>query len=189
MELNPENKNTSHMEVREYDPKWPEIYEKEAQTIKELLGDKILRIEHIGSTSIPGLASKPIIDMAVVVPTSEDANDLIEPLATIGYPFDLDVHQATGGTERHLFKKGNPTEFHLSVCYADKGSFLERHVLFRDYLREHPEDKQIYKDIKKNALEKDPTGGDSYIQEKTDFVMRTLKKAGFQNKWFDLSKY
>ncbi len=184
MEQKTETIDTSHQEVREYDSKWAETYEQEANRIKSLLGDKITRIEHIGSTSITELASKPIIDIVVEVPTSEDAESLIEPLATLGYLSSKDI-----STERHFLKKGMPTQFHLSICYGDKGSFFERQILFRDYLREHKEDRDEYATLKKDLLQKDPTGKSEYIGGKTDFVMRVLKKAGFENKWFDLSKY
>ena len=181
--------DTSHTDIKEYDPKWVELYNQEAYKIKELLGDKIIRIEHIGSTSIPGLVSKPIIDIAIEVPSWKDADALIEPLATLGYPFDISEHGKHATPERHLLKKGTPTEFHLSICYADRGSFLERQILFRNYLREHDEDRDAYSALKKELIEKDPTGKGDYIGNKTDFIMRILKKAGFQNKWFDLSKY
>ncbi|MBP9701451.1 MAG: GrpB family protein [Candidatus Pacebacteria bacterium] len=184
MEQKIETVDISHLEVREYDPKWPEIFEQEAERIKSLLGDKIARIEHIGSTSITGLASKPIIDIAVEIPSSENIESVIEPLATLGYVSSKDV-----STERHFLRKGVPTEFHLSICYGDKGSFLERQILFRDYLREHLEDRDAYGELKKELLQRDPTGKGEYIGGKTDFVMRILKKAGFENKWFDLSKY
>ncbi len=189
MEYNAEKLDTSHMEVRDYDPKWVEIYEVEAKKITDLLGDKIIAIEHIGSTSIPGLAAKPIIDMAIVVPTWKDAESLIEPLSTLGYPAEVThVDESTAG-ERLLFRKGTPTEFHLSIAYADRGSFLERQILFRDYLRTHNEERDEYSSLKRELLLSDPTGKGSYIGSKKDFVMRTLKRAGFQNPWFDLSMY
>ncbi len=189
MEQKKESVDTSHQEVCEYDPRWAEMYEEEASRIKSLLGDKITRIEHIGSTSIQGLASKPIIDIAIEVPTSEDAESLIEPLSTLGYPASRDGHNKDVSTERHLLRKGMPTKFHLSICYGDKGSFLERQILFRDHLREHSEDRDAYGALKKGLIQKDPTGMNEYIGSKTDFVMRILKKAGFENEWFDLSKY
>jgi GrpB-like predicted nucleotidyltransferase (UPF0157 family) len=189
MESYPEQIDISHTEVKEYDPQWPELYKKEAEDIKNLLGDKITRIEHIGSTSIPGLASKPIIDIAIEVPTSEDAEAIIESLQTLGYPDAQEGHNKDVSTERHLLRKGTPTQFHLSICYKDKGSFLERQILFRDYLREHDEDRDAYTALKRDLIQKDPTGKGEYIENKTDFVMRILKKAGFQNPWFDLSKY
>lgn len=189
MEQKTETIDTSHQEVREYDPKWAEMFEQEAERIRKLLGDKITRIEHIGSTSILGLASKPIIDIAIEIPSSEDAEFLIEPLATLGYQPSRDRHDKDVSTERHLLRKGMPTEYHLSICYGDKGSFLERQILFRDYLSEHDDDRDAYGALKKDLIRKDLTGKDEYIGSKTDFVMRILKKAGFENKWFDLSKY
>lgn len=179
----------SHTEVQNYNPEWKEVYENEAQIIKDLLGDKITSIEHIGSTSIPGLPSKPIIDMAITVPSWKDVQGLIEPLSNIGYPSDTSEISESNAGERWLMRKGNPTQFHLSIAYGDRGSFLERQILFRDYLREHDEDRDEYGKLKKELIIKDPTGKDAYIGDKTDFVMKTLKKAGFQNKWFDLSKY
>lgn len=181
--------DTSHQEIREYDSKWAEMFEREAERIKELLGEKITKIEHIGSTSIPGLASKPIIDIAIEVPLSEDAESLVRPLSTLGYPPSRDGHDKDVSTERRLLRKGMPTEYHLSICYGDKGSFLERQILFRDYLREHNEDRDAYGALKKDLLKSDPSGKGDYLGSKTDFVMRILKKAGFENKWFDLGRY
>ena len=189
MEQKNEMIDTSHQEVREYDPKWAEMFKQEADRIKILLGDKITRIEHIGSTSIAGLASKPIIDIAIEIPSSKDAEAIVKLLSALGYPPSREGYDKDISTERYLLRKGMPTEYHLSICYSDKGSFLERQILFRDYLREHNEDRDAYGVIKKNLLKSDPTGTGDYIENKTDFVMRILKKAGFENKWFDLSKY
>lgn len=183
------NLDTSHATVQDYNPEWIEIYEAEAQKIKGVLGDKITSIEHIGSTSIPGLASKPIIDMVITVPTWEDVQNLIEPLSKLGYLSGAAQINESSAGERWLLRKGNPTEFHLSIAYSDRGSFLERQILFRDYLREHSEDRNAYGKLKKELIIKDPTGINTYIEDKTDFIMRILKKSGFQNKWFDLSKY
>jgi len=179
----------SHAEIQDYNPKWLEIYENESKEIKNLLGDKILSIEHIGSTSIPGLASKPIVDIAITVVSWKDTQDLIEPLSNLGYTSEPNPINESNAGERWLLKKGNPTQFHLSVAYGDRGSFLERQILFRDYLLQHSEDKDEYGLLKKDLIQQDPTGGDYYIKNKTDFIMRTLKKAGFKNEWFDLSNY
>jgi GrpB-like predicted nucleotidyltransferase (UPF0157 family) len=192
-EINMDNEtqtiDTAHQEIREYDPKWVEMFEQEAQRIRELLGDQITKIEHIGSTSIPGLASKAIIDIAIEIPFAENTQSVAESLTALGYPFSRDGYTSDVSTERHLLRKGVPTEYHLSICYGDKGCFLERQLLFRDYLREHNDDRDAYGALKKDLLKQDPTGKEDYIGNKTDFVMRILKKAGFENDWFDLSKY
>lgn len=189
METTTENLDASHAEVLDYDPQWKEMYEDEAQKISDVLGDTITSIEHIGSTSIHGLASKPIIDIAVTVPSWKDAQDLIEPLSTLGYSSESTHIDESNAGERWFLRKGNPTQFHLSIAYNDRGSFLERQILFRDYLKEHDEDRDAYGNLKRELIMKDPTGKGTYIEDKTDFVMRTLKKAGFQNQWFDLSEY
>ena len=189
MELPEQQADVSHTEVRDYDPMWVEQYDQEARKIQGLLGDKIIRIEHIGSTSVPGLASKPIIDMAIEILSWEDADRLVEPLIGLGYLFNRTEHEKYATAERHLLKKGNPTQFHLSIAYGDKGSFLERQILFRDYLREHDDERDAYGALKKESLKKDSIGKGDYIGSKTDFIMRILKKAGFQNEGFDLSKY
>lgn len=188
MESNPEQFDTSHIEVQEYNPHWVEIFKQEADQIREMVGDKILKIEHIGSTSIPGLASKPIIDIAVEIPSSNNIDAVVESLEKLGYP-KSPTHDKDISTERYLLRKGNPTQYHLSICYADKGSFLDRQTLFRDYLRAHDDIRDQYAQLKKDLLQQDPTGKDGYIGGKTDFVMSVLKKAGFQNEWFDLSNY
>lgn len=179
----------AHTEIKKYNSEWVLKYETEAEKIKNLIGDKIIEIEHIGSTSIPGVESKPIIDIAVLISRWENADDLIKKLSLMGYYFDVKAHEAMATTERHFLKKGNPTEFHLSITYKNKGSFWERQILFRDYLREHEDDKYKYSQIKQSLINIDPTGGDTYINGKTDYVMGILKKAGFENKYFDLSKY
>lgn len=179
----------SHSQIQEYNQTWADQYIKEAELITDLLADKITGIHHIGSTSIPGLASKPIIDIVITVPSWKDAQDLIEPLATLGYPSESTHIDESNAGERWFMRKGNPTQFHLSIAYGDRGSFLERQILFRDYLRSHDGERDAYDQLKKELIAKDPTGKDTYVGDKTDFVMRILKKAGFQNEWFDLSKY
>lgn len=181
--------DASHEKILKYDPSWPLKYEKESQSIRELLGGRMMHIEHIGSTSIPGLDSKPIIDIAVLIPSWKEADSLIDSLASLKYVFDASTHEKWGSAERHFFKKGSPTEFHLSVAYNDKASFWERQILFRDYLREHKETRKRYQELKNALISKDPSGQEEYITGKTDFIMSVLKKAGFQSKHFDLSKY
>ncbi len=189
MKNNPEDIYKSHSVIEEYNPEWKEKFEEEAERIKALLGDKIISIEHIGSTSVPGAISKPIIDMAILISTHKDADSVAESLSELDYPFDLEEHNKTKSHERHLLRKGNPTEYHLSIAYADKASFLERQLLFRDYLRQHPESIEEYNELKRRLIKEDPTGKNGYIGSKTDFVMSILKKAGFENPYFDLSKY
>jgi len=174
-----ESMNSSHEQILPYNPEWVEMYETEVEKLKEVFGKELLGIEHIGSTSVLGLDSKPIIDIMVLIASYRDADKYIEALGTIGYPFDKDIHEKTEFPERHLFRKGNPTEFHLSIAYADRGSFWKRQLAFRDYLRTHPEERDRYAELKHRLIKEDPTGQNSYIGDKTDLINEMLDKSGF----------
>ena len=82
--------------------------------------------------------------------------------------------ERSSSSERHFFRKGNPTEFHCSICYKDRGSYWERQILFRDYLRKHPEVLSDYQELKIRLLEKYPTGRGGYVSGKTEFVEKIL---------------
>jgi len=153
---------------------WNDKFENEKVKLQDIFGNKAIAIEHIGSTSIPGLSSKPIIDIAVLIEKREDGDSFIKILEGFGYFHDK---QNSSG-ERHLFRKGDLTEFHLSIAYKDNGSFWERQILFRDYLRNHSDSRDEYKKLKENLLQNDPSGKDVYISGKSDFVNMVLKLAG-----------
>lgn len=160
--------NISHTEILTYQPNWLEKFKTEKEILQNIFGDEALNIEHIGSTSIEGLPAKPIIDIAVMIENHKDADKFIEPLTKIGYKYD------SPSAERHFFIKGNPVEFHLSIAYFDQGGFWKRQVLFRDYLRNHPETREEYAKLKKDLLQKYPTGKEDYIKGKSDFVQKVL---------------
>jgi GrpB-like predicted nucleotidyltransferase (UPF0157 family) len=173
------NIDISHATIETYNPAWIEKFEQEAERLKEVLGDDLLGVEHIGSTSVPGLPAKPIIDIMVLVADPETADRMIPKLQDIGYPFDIELHRRTQFPERHLFRKGHPTKFHLSIAYANNGSFWKRQLAFRDYLKEHPEERDRYAELKRQLIEKDPTGQNTYIGGKTDLINEMLDKSGF----------
>jgi GrpB-like predicted nucleotidyltransferase (UPF0157 family) len=175
--------NSSHTRLIPYDSGWNSSYEKEAAILKPLFSESLIDIDHIGSTAVPGLSAKPIIDIAVLLKSHNDADAYIAPLKEHGYIFDEAAHAKGVAPERHFFRKGNPTTFHLSLAYADRGSFWKRQVLFRDYLREHTEAKDEYQRIKEEGMKIDPTGGDTYIGNKTEFIEQTLVRAGFVKNW------
>jgi GrpB-like predicted nucleotidyltransferase (UPF0157 family) len=121
--------------IAPYDPAWPAMFEAEAATLRQLLGDRALRVEHVGSTSVPGLAAKPVIDIQVSVATLEPRGLYVGPLASLGYR-----HLALGEFDLvyPFFQK--PTEWpcshHVHLCV--RGSRQEcDHLAFRDYLRRH----------------------------------------------------
>ena len=149
------------MELLPYQSDWKKKFDLEKEHLKRVFGEAALEIEHIGSTAIPGLSAKPIIDIAVMIEDHKDAESFTQPLVQIGYAFH------SNSTERHFYRMGNPVAFHLSIAYADQGGFWPRQILFRDYLRMHPEFLAEYENIKKDLIEKYPIGDGGYSEGKT----------------------
>lgn len=169
---------SSHEKIVRYNPEWADLYEKEAVILQEAFGSDLLGIEHIGSTSVRGLSAKSIIDLMVLIDSHENANKFIPKLQGIGYSFDSASH-SDKSTERHLLRKGDPTQYHLSIAYADRGSFWKRQLAFRDYLRGNSEERDRYATLKQELIKKDPTGKGSYIGGKTELVNEMLDRSGF----------
>ena len=166
---------TRHIVVLPYDEKWQQAFLHIKSELEPALGQLAISIEHVGSTSVPGLAAKPIIDIDVVV-RKTDLEPAIKALAAIGYE-----HEGNGGIEgREMFKysgKEHLMEHHLYVCPEDSRE-LKRHVLFRDYLRSHPDAVQSYSQIKKEAAELYPGDIDSYINHKGSVIEKIYKELG-----------
>ncbi len=173
--------NISHTKIVPHQYYWSKKFEEEKEKLQSIFGERALEIEHIGSTSIPGLSAKPIIDVAVMVEMSQDADSFTEPLAKAGYRFDSD----SASTERHFYRKGEPAEYHLSVAYTDRGGFWVRQILFRNYLRNHSDSRDEYATLKAELLKNDPTGSGSYFGGKSEFVYKILNLAG----WKENQKY
>jgi GrpB-like predicted nucleotidyltransferase (UPF0157 family) len=158
-----------------YDPAWPGRFQGLRRRIWPVVADVAESIEHVGSTSVPGLAAKPVIDIDVIVPSAAEVPLAIERLATIGYEHlgDLTV------TGREAFQ-GPPRsiEHHLYVCPAGVLS-LRNHLALRDHLRAHPDAAAAYGALKlKLASETDDI--DVYIAGKTDLVASFLAAEGLQ---------
>lgn len=179
MTIERQQTDISHERIAQYNPEWANLYEKESAKLKEIFGDELLGIEHIGSTSVPGLASKPIVDIMALIASHENADKFIPALEKEGYSFDVAVHAMSQSPERHFFRKGDPTEAHLSIAYEDRGSFWKRQLAFRDYLRSHPDERDRYAALKENLIQDDPTGKDAYIGGKTELINEMLDKSGF----------
>ena len=166
---------TRNIIVLPYDEKWKQAFLDIKSELAAALGPLALSIEHVGSTSVPGLAAKPIIDIDVVV-RKTNLESAIKALATIGYE-----HEGNGGIEgREMFKysgKEHLMDHHLYVCPEDSRE-LKRHVLFRDYLLSHPDAVQAYSQIKKVAAELYPHDIDSYINHKGTVIEKIYKELG-----------
>ena len=109
----------SHTNLLPYQSSWNDEFLAEEKRLQEIFGDKAVAIEHIGSTAVEGLSAKPIIDIAVLIENDEDADSFTNSLSEIGYKYDKEK----SSSERHFFRKGEPTEFHLSIAYKNKGGF------------------------------------------------------------------
>lgn len=170
------------MKIIPYQKTWVEKFETEKKKLVQIFSEQVNAIEHIGSTSIPGLASKNIVDMAVLIDYAKDADKYVEELKNLGYVFD------GTSTERHFFRKYKGDDnYHLSIAYKDRGSFWNRQVLFRDYLIANPEYILEYQNLKESLLKKDPTGSEDYISGKTEFVEKVLTLAGFEDPNYKLN--
>jgi GrpB-like predicted nucleotidyltransferase (UPF0157 family) len=126
-----------------YDARWPDLYAREAQRIRQLLGPSALSIEHVGSTAVPGLAAKPRIDIDLVVPDSADESSYLPALEGAGYF----VVTREPGWHEHRVLKGPDTDVNLHVFSPDAPE-LQRHRRFRDWLRSHPDDRAQYGALK-----------------------------------------
>ena len=163
------------VQVVEYDPLWPEIFAQVSGPVRQALDGIVLRVEHVGSTSVPGLAAKPVIDLSVVVPSEREIAPAVARLATLGYQ-----HQGTLGIAgREAFRRPPDTfPHHLYVC-PENSPGLQNHLGVRDYLRTHPETARAYGALKQRLAAEFPHDIDAYVAGKTDFLLAILRESGF----------
>ena len=165
-----------HIVVLPYDGRWERDFAEIAHEIRDALGDLALRIEHVGSTSVPGLSAKPIIDLDVVIRDRAALGDAVTALGRIGYCHEGDL----GIPGREAFRydgKRHLREHHLYVCPQDSAE-LKRHIAFRDYLRAHPEAVRAYSRIKEEGAALYPHDIEKYIAHKSAFIQEIYRKAG-----------
>ena len=167
---------TKKVTVVTYDPKWKVEFEKIKSHLGKVLENNVLAIEHVGSTSVEGLAAKPIIDIDVVIESYDKFEEVKSRLKSIGYFHEGDL----GINGREAFAYNDKQEFmthHLYVCPRNSEE-LRRHITFRDYLKTHKEDREKYSQIKLKAALKYPTAIDSYIEAKSPCIAEIYKKCG-----------
>ncbi len=157
-----------------HDPAWKERFEAEAAALRSALGDEALAVHHIGSTSVPGLRAKPTIDVLIEVREIGKLDGLEARMAERGY----EAWGEYGIPGRRFFTKNRGPERLSNVHAFETGSpEVERHLAFRDYLREHPETAHAYGDLKKNLAEKFPTDMEAYMDGKDSFIKETERIA------------
>jgi GrpB-like predicted nucleotidyltransferase (UPF0157 family) len=160
------------IDVAPHDPEWVGEFEREAAAIRNVLSDVLLRIEHVGSTAVPGLPAKPIIDIQVSVGDIEERESFVRPLERIGYLFAPDPDSP----DYHFLGKPRerPRRYHVHVCAAGSGEEI-RHLVVRDFLRSHSEEAAKYADLKRELARRTHQDRLAYIEGKEPF-MRDLEQ-------------
>ncbi|MBD8007285.1 GrpB family protein [Bacillus norwichensis] len=162
------------IKVVHYDSNWSNVYLKEEQKIKKILQDVLVNSFHIGSTSVPHLQAKPIIDILLVVDHIENLDAFSEQFEKLGY----EVMGKFGIPGRRYFRKGGDNRTHqIHAFQFDNIGEIERHLAFRDYLREHPEVCKEYGDLKSQLAKEYPNNIDRYGDGKDTFVKNVEKQA------------
>ncbi len=166
-EIEPQN-----IVVVNYDPAWPERFRRKEARIRSSLGEAALSVEHIGSTSVPGLAAKPIVDVLLVVEDSGDEPSYLPALEAAGYVLrvrepDFDEHRMFRTPEKdvhlHIFSAGSPE--------------IERYLLLRDHLRENEEDRELYARTKRELASMDWPSMQHYAEAKTEVIEGIIARA------------
>lgn len=160
--------------IEDYNSNWYKRFEEEKEKLKEILTDKYISIEHIGSTSVDGLCAKPIIDIAIGVNDLQSVSEFIKPLKEIGYEFVY--HKEF--PERRFFRKGQwgAGTHHIHI-YQFEGEHWNNQILFRNYLRVNPDVLKEYQKLKVDLAEKFRFDRGSYTTSKSSFIQDVLQKA------------
>jgi GrpB-like predicted nucleotidyltransferase (UPF0157 family) len=163
------------VEVVPHDPKWQEMFKVESNRVREALGENVVAVHHIGSTAIPCIYAKPIIDLLVEVKDITKVDGQDTSMESLGY----EVMGEFGISGRRYFRKDNQEgirthQIHIFTVGSDQ---VKRHLAFRDYMIAHPEDAQNYSELKRSLARKYPTNIDGYMDGKDEFIRDIDKKA------------
>ncbi len=164
--------HNARIDLTEYDPEWPRLYEREAERIGRALGSRMLRIEHVGSTSVPGLAAKPLIDIVLVVADTTDEDAYVPPLEAAGYVLRI---REPDWFEHRLFK-GPDTNVNVHT-FAEGCEEVDRMVGFRDWLRTHDDDRDLYLAAKRELAQREWKFVQNYADAKSAVVREILARA------------
>jgi GrpB-like predicted nucleotidyltransferase (UPF0157 family) len=158
--------------IADYDPAWAERFRREAAKIRAALGEAALAIEHIGSTSVPGLAAKPIVDILLVVEDSSYEASYLPALESAGYVLRVrepDFHE-------HRMLRTPAKDVHVHV-FSPTSPEIERYLLLRERLRENEEDRELYARTKRDLASKEWPSMDHYAEAKTDVIEGIITRA------------
>jgi GrpB-like predicted nucleotidyltransferase (UPF0157 family) len=156
----------------DYDPGWPARFEREATRIRSALGDRVRLLEHAGSTSVPGLAAKPIIDVVLAVPDSSDESAYVPPMEAAGYVLRI---REPEWFQHRLFKDADQS---VNVHVFTEGTFeIRRMLAFRDWLRSHEDDRRLYEQTKRELAAREWKYVQHYADAKTEVVAAIMERA------------
>ena len=156
-----------------HDPAWLVAAEAEARRIAAACGSALLRVEHIGSTSVPGLIAKPVLDLMPVLRSFEDGYACVEPMRALGYWYAGDF----GIPGRHLFIKGSPRTHHAHML-LENSKEARRHLAVRDTLRLRPDLASRYAELKQHLASEFGSNREGYAQAKSEFMRELFRAAG-----------
>ena len=169
---------TKRVVVVPYDKAWKNAFEEIKTEIEAEIGDLIIDIEHVGSTSVEGMSAKPCIDIDVIIKDYSVFDEIVRKLGVIGYIHEGDL----GIKDREAFKYANKPHLmthHLYVCPRDSEE-LHRHIAFRDFLRKNPEAVKKYSRVKETAAQLFPDSIDQYIEYKSSCIEELYKECGLK---------
>jgi GrpB-like predicted nucleotidyltransferase (UPF0157 family) len=158
--------------LAEYNPQWPALFAREAARIRAVLGDAAVRVEHVGSTSVPGLAAKPIIDILLAVPDSADEQTYAPALEAAGYVLRI---REPDWFEHRLFT-GPDTTINLHM-FTVGAAEIDRMLLFRDWLRANDADRDAYLQVKRDLARRPWQHVQHYADSKTAIVQQIMARA------------
>lgn len=159
--------------VTPYDERWPIAFAKAAAEIRGVLESNCLNVEHIGSTAVPGLAAKPVIDLLVIVSDIEAIDRFEEDFRKLGYQ----AKGENGLPERRYFERGGNERTHHVHCYEQGNPEISRHLAFRDFLKANPQVAGTYGELKVKLAKQYPLDIEQYINGKQAMVQEIEKKA------------
>jgi GrpB-like predicted nucleotidyltransferase (UPF0157 family) len=163
------------VEVCNYNPDWPKQFQLEAERLKNLFGDELLAVHHIGSTAVPGLQAKPVLDLLPVVRDIRRVDTFNQAMRTMGYQPKGEY----GIPGRRFFIKGGNRRTHHVHVFQHGDPEIHRHLVFRDYLRAHPHEAERYGKLKAELALKHPWDIEAYMAGKAGLV-RELERAALE---------
>ena len=159
--------------VVSYNPNWQKMYKEESEKIKNILGDTIVDIHHIGSTAIPGIKAKPVIDILVEVKNIETVDQYNHKMEELEY----EVMGEYGIPKRRFFRKGGNKRTHHIHIFQVGNEEIERHIKFKEYLITHPDKVREYSKLKEELANKYTYDVENYTNGKSDFIKEIDRQA------------